>query len=141
MVKLMNAHDDAPQQKTQEMALTVFYDGGCPMCSREIGHYQKISAMAPILWIDITRQPDQLAAHDLSFEVAMARFHVLDAHGHWHQGISAFMQLWSLLPGYRWLSKVIGWMPGMEALMNWMYDRFSVWHFRRRCNQISCGVT
>ena len=35
----------------------VFYDGGCPLCRREIAHYQRIDRERRIQWTDIQQEP------------------------------------------------------------------------------------
>ena len=120
-------------------AITVFYDGACPLCSREIGHYRKLAASAPVVWLDVTQPDAPLDAYGIRYTDAMARFHVLDAEGRWHVGIRGFLRLWQVLPGYRWLAVFIAAVPGMTPLMHWLYERFAAWHFRRRCTRESCG--
>lgn len=117
--------------------LTVFFDGGCPLCRREIDHYRRVEQPGRIHWIDITRDLEALQAHGLEPRDAMASFHVRSADGRWHIGAEAFIALWHRLPRYRWLAKVC------EALwlrrpMNWVYRRFARWRLAKRCAEGAC---
>ncbi|MGI9214000.1 MAG: thiol-disulfide oxidoreductase DCC family protein, partial [Methylococcaceae bacterium] len=58
--------------------LTVLFDGGCPLCTREIAHYRGLSHRGNIEWIDVTRESARLIEWGLSSTEAMARFHVMD---------------------------------------------------------------
>jgi demethoxyubiquinone hydroxylase (CLK1/Coq7/Cat5 family) len=53
----------------------------------------------------------------------MARFHVQHADGRLESGARAFIALWELLPGWRWLAR-LGRLPGMTTLMEWAYRGF-----------------
>lgn len=72
-------------------AAAVYYDGGCPVCSREIGFYKRRMASAEIDWRDVNRAD---AAPDLSREDALARFHIRQADGALISGARAFLALW-----------------------------------------------
>ena len=61
----------------------VFYDGGCPMCRREIEHYRRIERTRRRLWLVISREPGTVSCYGLTVEQAMQRFHFLDARGRW----------------------------------------------------------
>ena len=117
--------------------LTVFFDGGCPLCSREITHYRRIEEPGRIRWVDITRDREALRDHGLEETDAMASFHVRSADGRWHTGAEAFIALWQHLPRYRWLANAC------EALrlrrpMNAVYRRFARWRFAKRCAEGAC---
>ncbi|MEY2697420.1 MAG: hypothetical protein RL333_1558 [Pseudomonadota bacterium] len=113
-------------------ALTVFYDGGCPLCRREIDHYRKLKAKSAIQWIDVTDPDAPLADFGLEREAAMRRFHVLDAGGHFHVGAHGFVRLWADLPYYRYLSTLVRGLS-VVPLLDRVYVRFADWHFGRRC--------
>jgi hypothetical protein len=53
----------------------MFYDGGCPLCSREIKHYRRLDSAGRIDWIDISRDASLLQAMGITLETAMARLH------------------------------------------------------------------
>ena len=58
--------------KTQS-PLTVYYDGACPVCRREIGFYQKRTGGA-VSYCDVATEASP--APDLDREAALKRFHV-----------------------------------------------------------------
>ena len=53
----------------------------------------------------------------------MARFHVIDAGGRLVSGAEAFLALWAVLPGWRWLARA-GRLPGATWLMEAAYRLF-----------------
>jgi hypothetical protein len=73
---------------------TVFFDGGCPMCRREIAHYQRLDGAGRIRWLDIHREPDVVAEVGVSWETAMQRLHVRSGTGELHTGVPAFVAIW-----------------------------------------------
>jgi len=120
--------------------MTVLYDGGCPLCSREINHYRRIAHGLPIEWIDVTQPETDLDRFGISREEALQLFHVVDASGTMHVGAQAFTALWAVLPGYRWVAKLCRGL-GVVPLLEFIYVRFAGWHYRRRCAQGVCGIS
>ena len=117
--------------------ITMFYDGGCPLCRREVQHYRRLDRGRGVNWVDISVQADQLESHHLSHEAAMARLHVLDSEGQMQTGAAAFVALWSGLPYYRWLARFIR-SFGLVPLLERLYAPFARWRLSRRSN--SCPV-
>jgi len=85
---------------------TVYYDGACPLCRREIGFYQGRRGSDAIDWVDISSDPSRLGP-DLSCEAALRRFHVRDRTGQLLDGAKAFAALWREMPGFRWLGRLV----------------------------------
>ncbi len=107
----------------------VFYDGSCPLCRREIAFYQHQEAARQadsthpkMDWIDISK-PSQNLPSAYSQAQLMARFHVQDPQGQVRSGAAAFMYLWSLLPGWRYLSYMAK-IPGVLILAELAYRFF-----------------
>lgn len=117
----------------------VFFDGGCPLCMQEIAHYRRLDREEQIQWVDITRRPDQLAAHGLSLYTAMARFHVLDSRGIWQTGAWGFNEMWSHLPYYRWLARLLTALR-LIPLLDKAYTGFARWRVRSRCGADGCRL-
>ena len=120
-------------------AATVFYDGACPLCRREIAHYRRLRGAERLAWIDVASTNAPLATYDMSRERAMARFHVLDAAGRWQTGAFGFAELWSHLPAYRWLARTLRSLR-LLPLLNRVYVRFARWRLRRACDDRTCGI-
>jgi predicted DCC family thiol-disulfide oxidoreductase YuxK len=86
--------------------LTVFYDGGCPLCRREIGWYRRRRALAPIEWRDVSRCPETGLPADHDRQTLLARFHVALPDGGVTSGAAAFLALWGFCPGLRWAARL-----------------------------------
>lgn len=99
---------------------TVFYDGGCPVCSREIGHYRKLDTTEQVQWLDIHADPHAVDGSGVTWEDAMARLHVIDRSGRLRSGADAFTVIWDELPGWRWLARTVRTMR-LVGLMEWAY--------------------
>jgi predicted DCC family thiol-disulfide oxidoreductase YuxK len=103
--------------------ITVYYDGGCPMCRAEIAVYQKSPGGAAIHWCDVTRSsPTELGA-DLSTSAALKRFHVRQASGALLSGAAAFAEVWRYLPRWKWIY-ALSRLPGTLFLMETAYRVF-----------------
>ncbi|HEX4878227.1 MAG TPA: demethoxyubiquinone hydroxylase family protein [Limnobacter sp.] len=102
--------------------LTVFYDGSCPLCRREIALYQGLKADQPIEWKDVSAEHTELPAH-CQRDMLMQRFHVQNPAGELQSGALAFATLWQALPGWRWLGRLSR-LPGVLPMMEWLYRFF-----------------
>jgi predicted DCC family thiol-disulfide oxidoreductase YuxK len=96
-------------------ALTIYFDGSCPLCRREIAVYRRHPAAEQLLWVDVSA--GQALGADLSCQAAMARFHVRDASGRLLSGAAGFSLLWRALPGWRWLGWLSAWPP-----LSWLFE-------------------
>lgn len=98
---------------------TVFYDGSCPICRKEINSYQSLKGAEDIAWEDVSQAPQGgSVAPDLSRAKAMARFHIRRADGSLVSGGYAFAELWTTLPRLRWLGRMFQVKP-----LGWMLDQ------------------
>ena len=107
----------------------VLYDGSCPLCRREIAFYQQQEAAQTTLqthqkiqWVDVSGPAAQVPASYTQAQL-MARFHVQNQQGQVLSGAAAFVYLWSLLPGWRYLSYVAK-IPGMLTVLELTYRFF-----------------
>jgi len=95
--------------------LTVYYDGSCPLCRREIALYRRSQGADRILWLDVSAGLP--LGEGLSCEDAMRRFHVRDEQNRLLCAGAAFARLWLALPGWRVLGWVFVWPP-----MSWVLE-------------------
>jgi predicted DCC family thiol-disulfide oxidoreductase YuxK len=119
--------------------LKTFFDGGCPLCSREIAHYRQIDRANRIQWIDITQDGEALAAVGLDLSSAMRRLHVLETNGRLLSGVDAFVAIWRRLPRWRWLAHLVTGLR-LRRPLEWAYVRFAERRFRRRCADGACAL-
>ena len=119
---------------TQGAELTVFFDGDCPLCRREIEFYKRRRGAERISWCDVSQAADTSLAPGLDKEVALARFHVQTGEGELKDGGDAFRALWRALPLFRPFALVLG-LPGLRSLLNFAYDRFLA--FRPRLQRLA----
>jgi ubiquinone biosynthesis monooxygenase Coq7 len=103
-------------------ATTVLYDGSCPICTREIQHYQKGAMQADICWVNVAA-PDFSVPSGQSKEALMQRFHVITETGEWVSGAAAFVHLWEQLPTWKKWARVAR-IPGLLPLMEFGYNLF-----------------
>ena len=106
-------------------ALTVLYDGACPLCRREISVYCGLRPLSPdtqVCFADVSEVGSPLPFGTTRDDL-LARFHVQGPDGRLLSGAQAFLALWSALPGWRWLAR-LGRLPGMTWTMEQVYCLF-----------------
>lgn len=95
---------------------TVYYDGSCPLCRREIGYYRARPGAEDFDWTDVSGECGGQIAPDLCQTDAMARFHVRDGDGRLLSGAAAFARMWTGIRGFGWLGRVARWAGVRQAL-------------------------
>lgn len=118
---------------------TLYFDGGCPLCRREIAHYQRLDRSNRVRWIDLHQAADELRGLGLDTETAMRRIHLQAPDGRLISGVPAFVALWDELPLYRFLARAVRALRLLGPL-EWGYGHFADWRFRRRCDDAVCGI-
>ncbi len=101
--------------------LTIYFDGSCPLCRREIAFYRRLRGAEQLHWVGV--RAGIPLGQGLSCEQAMRRFHVRDAQGRLFSGGAAFARLWRALPGWR----LLGWamaLPPMSWALELAYRAF-----------------
>jgi len=117
-----------------------FYDGGCPVCRREIAHYQRLDREGAVEWRDIHARPEVLSDVDISWETAMRRFHCLDETGRLRHGVDGFAVIWARLPYWRWLARLVRGtrlVGPLDRVYAWYADR----RYVRRCGASGCDTS
>jgi len=101
--------------------IRVIYNDTCPICAREVGHYMRSAeaAGAPIRFDGLDGA--DLAAHGLDRDRAARRFHLV-REGQLLSGVDAFVALWTELPRWRWLARIVA-LPGIRQIAGVAYDR------------------
>lgn len=99
----MNPIPTSPVLAPTTPALTVYFDGACPVCSREIAHYRQQPGAQACQWVDAANCPPDALGPGLNRAQALGRFHVRLADGALRDGAAGFAALWLVLPRWRWL--------------------------------------
>jgi predicted DCC family thiol-disulfide oxidoreductase YuxK len=85
---------------------TIYYDGGCPVCTREIAVYQRAQGAERLAFVDVSRCSADALGPDLTPHAALARMHVRQADGQLVSGAAAFAALWLSLPRWSRLGRI-----------------------------------
>ncbi|MEM7423767.1 MAG: DUF393 domain-containing protein [Pseudomonadota bacterium] len=101
--------------KDLRAAVRVFYDGGCPICRREIGWYQRRAGADAIDWLDVADYPADVPPDNdtaplpagLQREDLLMRFTVQRADGKTARGAAGFIALWRAIPATAWAGRLL----------------------------------
>jgi predicted DCC family thiol-disulfide oxidoreductase YuxK len=113
------------------MKSTIFYDGSCGLCKREIAHYQKLDKGNKITWVDIVSAEVELKKMGIRFVDAMEIIHGVNEKGEVVKGVENFFMIWEQLPQYRWLANTVKTLR-LQIIMQRCYLHFAKWRFKRR---------
>jgi predicted DCC family thiol-disulfide oxidoreductase YuxK len=103
-------------------ALTIYYDGSCPLCSAEINYYSSKKGGDSLKLIDVSELNAPLG-RNLTNSAALKRFHVRRADGELLSGAAAFVAVWNELPAWKWLASVAR-IPGLILALELLYRVF-----------------
>lgn len=110
--------------------ITVFYDGKCNLCLREIDYYRSIAPAERFIWQDINTPNDALKQLHISLIQGLKILHALDDAGVVHTGVDAFILMWRQLKYWNALVQIIS-LPGIYFLSKIVYRYFAAWRFKR----------
>ena len=112
------------QENQRNKKVTVFYDGSCSLCSREINFYKKRAEKGKFLWVDINHSKSLLSQYNLTLCKANAELHVVDENGKIQKGINGFRIIWRNVPGLSSLSTISG-LPIVNGTLSLAYKLFA----------------
>jgi predicted DCC family thiol-disulfide oxidoreductase YuxK len=75
--------------------VTVWYDGACPLCIREIALMRRLDRARRIAFIDVAPED---APCPIDRQLLLARFHAQEAGGPVLDGAAAFAAMWRAIP-------------------------------------------
>jgi len=106
--------------------LTLLYDGGCPLCVREVTFLRRRDRDQSIRFIDIDAQdycPEDWCG--ISYRQAMGRIHAIRSDGGVLRDVAVFREAYRLI-GLGWLYAPTAW-PVLAPLTNWLYAQWAGW--------------
>ena len=107
--------------------LTLLYDGGCPLCVREVTFLSRRDRQGSIRFVDVDAQDyDPEVWSGITYRQAMARIHAIQADGTVLIDVAVFREAYRLV-GLGWLYAPTAW-PGLATVVNRVY---AFWAARR----------
>lgn len=104
--------------------LSVYYDGACHICSREIFAYAKRDRHQKIRFVDIAHNSFDPIKEGLDPQAIQRAMHVKDQAGQIYTGIEAFIQMWKVLPNMSWAAKLAK-LPILNPTLKFFYHVFA----------------
>jgi predicted DCC family thiol-disulfide oxidoreductase YuxK len=99
--------------------ITVWHDGECPLCAREIALMRRLDKRGAIHFIDAA---DQATTCPIDRSELLARFHAMED-GRMLSGAAAFAAMWRAIPLLRPLG-LLARRPFALRWLEWSYLRF-----------------
>ena len=116
------------------MPVKVFFNNSCNICKLEIDHYKKNSDES-LEWVDITNNQQAVDLTSKSKEELLRRLHVID-NGQVICGAKAFIIIWSKIPKYNFLAKILGFKP-LFILFHYAYEFVAYFLFLKNKHQLN----
>jgi predicted DCC family thiol-disulfide oxidoreductase YuxK len=120
--------------------LTVYYDGLCQLCSREMKYIHGIPRVTEqIEFVDYTEPDFDPKSEGLDPVALDWYFHAKTPDGQMRTGVDAFIELWKVVPRFAWLAWLAS-KPGFYSLCRlgyWCFAHVRRWLPRR---QQSCPL-
>ncbi len=127
------------------MALTLFFDGQCPLCEKEISHLKKRNYNDVIAFVDINAAEFSQTYPDMDWDALNERIHAIDESGEVYIGLDATHKAWSLV-GFPWLYASLRWpiirFFADKAYLLFARNRYKISYWltgKERCDK-NCGV-
>ena len=116
------------------MKIKVFFNNSCNICKMEIDHYKKHSDNN-LEWVDITNNQQAVDLTSKSKEELLRRLHVID-NGQVIGGAKAFIIIWSKIPKYNFLAKILSFKP-LFILFHYAYEFVAYFLFLKNKHQLN----
>jgi predicted DCC family thiol-disulfide oxidoreductase YuxK len=129
--------------KDQNEPLTLFYDGGCPVCSREMRFLKKKDSKNLISFIDISSSDFNPSEYNKDQDTFMKQIHARLPDGTLITGMEVFRQAYQRV-GHGWILFPTKF-PVIKQLADICYalfakNRMRISKFLSRCGMSSCAI-
>jgi predicted DCC family thiol-disulfide oxidoreductase YuxK len=112
-----------PGQALADFDIEVFYDGACPLCTREIQMLQRRNTRQRIRFVDIAAESFDASRIGLPWETLMDRIHGRLPDGTLVEGVEVFRRLYAAV-GFGPLVALTR-LPGVTQLLDVAYHTFA----------------
>lgn len=130
--------DRPPIDRPSIPDVTVYFDGACPLCRREIAFYRDLRGADTIDWVNVANCNDEDIPANVSREQLLGRFHIQMADLSVKSGAEAFVEIWRKLTAFRFLAGLAR-IPGAMPVLELGYAGFL--KFRPKIQKIVSKVT
>lgn len=132
----------------EDWPLTLYFDGDCPLCAREIKILRRHAAESRLLFVDISSSAFDAKVLGFTFEQMQSALHARFADGRWVTGLDATLWSWRaaglgfwatpltwrairplLAVGYRLFCRVrphLAWLPHPDGRLRCVDNRCAV---------------
>ncbi|QEG37451.1 thiol-disulfide oxidoreductase DCC family protein [Bythopirellula goksoeyrii] len=129
-----------PDRTTPNYEIEVFYDGGCPLCLREISMLHRWDKRSKIRFTDIDAPSFEADEIGKSYQELMARMHARLPDGTWLVGVEVFRRLYEVV-GFKRLT-ALSRLPLISQVLDFGYRIFARNRLRLtgRCSAQACST-
>lgn len=104
--------------------MLIFFDGACPICSRDKDNfYQKVPNKEILKFIDISSPDFRAESYGLKKDEVHKKMH-LKIGDKIYVGVDAFIEIWKVIPQYKYLATLAKFLP-FKLIMTWGYAVFA----------------
>jgi predicted DCC family thiol-disulfide oxidoreductase YuxK len=107
---------------------TLFYDGSCPLCAREIRTLRRLQG-GNLIFADVHEQRED-SQNLPSREALLRRLHLMTWTGEWVTGLHANVRAWSHTP-FGWMFKPLLW-PVIHPIAKRVYEHWADSRYDRK---------
>ncbi|MGB1416432.1 MAG: thiol-disulfide oxidoreductase DCC family protein [Synechococcus sp.] len=109
--------------------LTLLFDGGCPLCLREVNFLRRRDRSQRLSFVDINAIDYNASEHaNISYRQAMGRIHAIRGTGEILTDVAVFREAYRLI-GLGWLYAPTAW-PVLAPVIDWVYGLWADWRLR-----------
>ena len=125
--------------------LTIFFDGGCPLCNREVDFLQSRNKNGYLKFVDIDSLDfSKNQDYEITYKQAMERIHALKSDGSLIKDIEVFQEAYTLI-GLGWLYAPTR-LPFLNKFTNYIYNLWARYRLKitfrpsieKLCNERDC---
>ncbi len=117
--------------------ITIFYDGACGICRKEMERYRAKDKNGRLSFVDVNRQGFDAQLEGLDPQKALDYIHARDAKGKIVRGAEAFIWIW-LACGYKVLP-LLARLPLIKQAARVFYKLFARYRYKISGEKLGCG--